>query len=193
MPCTRLTLANIFPFLERRVDELALCQIADPRHPDHGALLSPEYGMIWGQLDAGFITGCAYRFLAALALGDERRIAAARALLPAALLAADALLRSQRPSGLLDLITVNYDSSPDTGFTVQQLCTVIELGRSAAADDPNWAALLGKIEQFIRRAVPGLMDGGFHTPNHRWVIASALAQAGRLFPDLDVRRTVDAY
>lgn len=193
MPYTRLTLADIFPYLERRVDDLALCQIADPRHPDHGAFLSPEYGMIWGQLDAGFITGCAYRFLAALALGDERRIAAARALLPAALLAADALLRSQRPSGLLDLITVNYDSSPDTGFTVQQLCTVIELGRSAAADDPNWAALLGKIEQFIRRAVPGLMDGGFHTPNHRWVIASALAQAGRLFPDLDVRRTVDAY
>ncbi len=54
-------------------------------------------------------------------------------------------------------------------------------------------ALLGKIEQFIRRAVPGMMDGGFHTPNHRWVIAAALSQAARLFPDLDVRRTVDAY
>ncbi|MGC8781323.1 MAG: hypothetical protein ACP5UQ_10695, partial [Anaerolineae bacterium] len=193
MPHTRLTLADVLPFLERRVDDLALCQIADPRSSDYGALVSPEYGMTWGQLDAGFITACAYRFLAARALGDERRIAAARALLPSALRAADALLRSQRPGGLLDLITVNYDSSPDTGFTVQQLCTVIELGRPAAADDPDWSALLGKIEQFIRRAVPGLMDGGFHTPNHRWVIASALAQAGHLFPDLDVRRTVDAY
>ncbi|MCX7669456.1 MAG: hypothetical protein N2439_05230, partial [Anaerolineae bacterium] len=193
MPSTRLTLADVLPFLERRVDELALCQIADPRHPDYGALVAPEYGMTWGQLDAGFITGCAYRLLAAHALGEEPRIAAAHALLPAALRAAEALLRSQRASGLLDLITVNYDSSPDTGFTVQQLCTVIELGRSTAADDPHWSALLARIEQFIRRAVPGLMDGGFHTPNHRWVIASALAQAGRLFPDLDVRRTVDAY
>ena len=106
--------------------------------------------------------------------GDEQRIAQARTLLPAAILAADAMMRAQRSSGLLDLLSVNYDSSPDTGFTVQQLCTVIELGRTRAQDDAVWVALLGKIEQFIRRAVPGMMDGGFHTPNHRWVIAAAL-------------------
>lgn len=193
MPNTSLTLANVLPYLEQRVADLARQQITDPGHPDYGALIASEYGMRWGQLDAGFVVGVAYRFLAALQLGDARRSAAARILLPAALLAADAMLRSQRPSGLLDLITVNYDSAPDTGFTVQQLCTVVELARSRAEDDPNWAGLLGKIEQFIRRAVPGLMDGGFHTPNHRWVIAAALSQAGRLFPDLDVRRAVDAY
>jgi len=193
MPPTALTLAHLLPFLERRTDELALCQIADPTSPDYGGLVSPEFGMVSGQLAAGFVVGVAYRFLAALRLGDGQRIAAARRLLPAGRRAADAALRSQRPSGLLDLLSVNYDSSPDTGFTVQQLCTVIELGRSAATDDPEWLALLGQIEHFIRRATPGLMDGGFHTPNHRWVIASALAQAGRLFPDLDVRRTVDAY
>ena len=33
------------------------------------------------------------------------------------------MFRAQRSGGLLDLITVNYDSGPDTGFTVQQLCT----------------------------------------------------------------------
>ena len=193
MPNTPLNLANLLSHLERRVDELACQQITDPASPDCGSLVSPEYGMTWGQLDAGFVTGCAYRFLGALALGNAHRIEAARGLLPAALLAADAMLRAQRSGGLLDLITVNYDSSPDTGFTVQQLCTVVELGRMQAQDDPAWMALLGKIEQFIRRAVPGMMDGGFHTPNHRWVIAAALSQAARLLPDLDVRRTVDAY
>lgn len=211
MPNTPLTLANVLPYLEQRVADLACQQITDPAHPDYGALISPEYGMAWGQLDAGFVVGVAYRFLAALRLGAAQRITDAQALLPRALLAADALLRSQRPSGLLDLITVNYDSAPDTGFTVQQLCTVIELARSwttgqaigVAADepatarsagaDPNWNALLSRIELFIRRAVPGMMTGGFHTPNHRWVIAAALSQAGRLFPDLDVRRGVDAY
>lgn len=225
MPNTPLTLANLLPYLEHLVDESACQQITDPTHPDYGALISPEYGMTWGQLDAGFVVRVAYRFLAALALGDEPRIAAAQALLPRALLAADAMLRAQRPGGLLDLITVNYDSSPDTGFTVQQLCAVVELARLRAAgaaatlaksppgDSPrptqvgfapvaavsnrqadlNWATLLSRIEQFIRRAVPGMMDGGFHTPNHRWVIAAALSQAARLFPDLDVRRTVDAY
>ena len=201
MPNTSLTLANVLPYLERRTADLANWQITDPAPPDTGALISSEFGMPWGQLAGGFITGVAYRFLGALALADELRIAQARTLFPAALLAADAMMRAQRSSGLLDLLSVNYDSSPDTGFTVQQLCTVIELGRTQAQDDAVWVALLGKIEQFIRRAVPGMMDGGFHTPNHRWVIASALAQAARLFPDLDVpekaghsmRRTVDAY
>jgi hypothetical protein len=191
MPNTSLTLANVLPYLERRVDDLAAWQITDPVHPDAGALVSPEFGMPWGQLAGGFITGVAYRFLAGHALADERRIGQAHALLPRAIHAADAMMRAQRSSGLLDLLSVNPDSSPDTGFTVQQLCTVVELGRSVP--DPQWATLLGKIEQFIRRAAPGMMDGGFHTPNHRWVIASALAQAARLFPDLDVRRTVDAY
>ncbi len=193
MPDTALTLTNVLPFLERKLDDLAPWQVTDAGHPDHGALIAPEYGMAWGQLAAGFVAGCAYHFLAALALGDARRRVEAARRLPAALLAADAMIRSQRPNGLLDLITVNYDSSPDTGFTVQQLCAVLELARRWPADDPDWAVLLAKIAQFIRRAVPGMMDGGFHTPNHRWVIASALSQAARLFPDLDVRRTVDAY
>ena len=135
MSNTSLTLANVLPYLERRTDDLANWQITDPAHPDHGALVSPEFGIPWGQLAGGFITGVAYRFLGALALGDETRIAQARALLPAALLAADAMMRAQRSSGLLDLLSVNYDSSPDTGFTVQQLCTVIELGRMRAQDD----------------------------------------------------------
>ncbi len=194
MPHSALTLANVLPYLGRKVDDLAHWQITDPAHPDYGALVSPEYGIPWGQLAGGFITGCAYRFLASHALCDERRIAQARALLPAAVLAADAMIRAQRPSGLLDLLSVNYDSSPDTGFTVQQLCTVIELDRTIAPKPVDtWVELLSKIGQFICRAVPGMVDGGFHTPNHRWVIASALAQAARLFPDLDVRRTVDAY
>ena len=176
MPDKTLSLQHVLSHLERRLDDLANWQITDPDHFDYGALISPEFGMAWGQLAGGFITGVTYRFLGAVALADEQRIAQARTLFPAALLAADAMMRAQRSSGLLDLLSVNYDSSPDTGFTVQQLCTVIELGRMQAQDDAVWVALLGKIEQFIRRAVPGMMDGGFHTPNHRWVIAAALTR-----------------
>ena len=38
-----------------------------------------------------------------------------------------------------------------------------------------------------------MADGGFHTPNHRWVLVSALAQTRALFPDLDVMDTIEAY
>jgi hypothetical protein len=94
---------------------------------------------------------------------------------------------------LIDLRDCNYDSSPDTGFVVQVLCCVIELGRPLAKRDSVFANFLSKVERFVRLAVPGLLTGGFHTPNHRWVIASALAQAGALFPDLSVKPTIEAY
>ena len=37
---------------------------------------------------------------------------------------------------------------------------------------------------YVRSAAAGMIGRGFHTPNHRWVVCSALAQAMKLFPDL---------
>jgi hypothetical protein len=111
-----------------------------------------------------------------------------------ATLAADYLLRAQRASGLIDLLSTNYDSGPDTGFAVQALGTVLELGRPLAGESATWAGLRSRIEQFVRRAAVGMLrDGGFHMPNHRWVVASALAQAGALLPDLEVVPVIDSY
>lgn len=104
-------------------------------------------------------------------------------------IAVGAMLRAQRPSGLIDLRSTNYDSSPDTGFVVQLLCGFVELARG---HEP-FAAVLEHIDTFIRRAVPGMMTGGFHTPNHRWVIVAALAQSAALYPDLDVKEAIRAY
>ncbi|MEZ4580513.1 MAG: hypothetical protein R3A10_02450 [Caldilineaceae bacterium] len=105
-------------------------------------------------------------------------------------MAARHLQRSQRPSGNLDLLSVNYDSAPDTAFTVQQLCTLFEL--AGDRDEPAWRTLLAR-ERFVQAAVPGIRTGGFHTPNHRWVMVSALVQAHAAFPDLDVADVVNAY
>ena len=93
------------------------------------------------------------------------------------------MLRTQRPGGRIDLPTCNPDSGPDTAFVVQLLCAVLELIRI----EPRRAARLPAVvvrgmERFVARAAGAL--GEFHTPNHRWVVASALAQTGALFPKL---------
>ena len=180
---TKLTLDTVLEALTTYIDDLQHCQIVDPEHPQCGGLVHPDYGIADAIDSAHFVAACAYL---ALGTGDESDLARAAQ-------AADFMLRAQRPSGNIDLLSVNYDSAPDTGFVVQQLCAVLELARARGVDSPAWIALLGKLEQFVRRAVAGMLTGGFHTPNHRWVIASALVQAHALFPDLDVAATVDAY
>lgn len=160
-------------------------QVTTPDAPDYGAIYQPEWGVADPRTTGKFLTLCGYLALAD-ALPDAQ-------LLPQANLAADYLLYARRPSGLIDLISVNIDSSPDTGFAVQELCTVLELARSRTVDAPGWQELLDKIGTFIREAVPGMLSGGFHTPNHRWVIVSALVQAKALFPELEVQTVVDSY
>ncbi|MEM6430453.1 MAG: hypothetical protein AAF708_14525, partial [Deinococcota bacterium] len=71
----------------------------------------------------------------------------------------------------------------------QLFCALLDLTQGEA----YFEVLNGKLEQFLRCATPGVRDGGFHTPNHRWVIASALAQVHALFPDLDVQPALDLY
>jgi hypothetical protein len=115
---THLTLTNALPFLAQTVDELSAWQIVDHADPDLGAVVNADWGCADNKASSHFITAAVYLWLGTGGDDDDR--------LARALLAADSLLRAQRPSGNIDLISVNPDSGPDTGFTVQQLCTIFE-------------------------------------------------------------------
>lgn len=180
-----LTLATLSDNIRQTLDDYLPRQIIALTHPEVGGVVNPILGMTDPWHDEKLIKLVAYHALISGQVND--------ALFARAILAADHLLRAQRPGGLIDLRSVNIDSSPDTGFTVQALCGLLDLARPVLHTRPLWRTLSGKIEQFIRRAVPGLLGGGFHTPNHRWVITSALVYAHALFPDLDVAETVEAY
>ncbi|MCB0127395.1 MAG: hypothetical protein KDE58_34265, partial [Caldilineaceae bacterium] len=167
-----LTLTDVLPMLSAHAQEQRAWQITDPAHADYGAIYHSAWGVADPRTTGKFLVLCSYLALGA-ALPDTQ-------LLEQANLAADYLLRARRPSGLIDLISVNIDSAPDTGFAVQELCTVLELARKRTVDHPAWAPLLDKIGTFVREAVPAMLTGGFHTPNHRWVMVSALLQAHAL-------------
>jgi hypothetical protein len=180
-----LTLENLLTHIQHALEDFLPLQIDDTAHPEVGGVLNPAMGMTNPWQAEKLIKLVGYQALLSGMVDDT--------LFERAVLAADYLLRAQRPSGLIDLRSVNIDSSPDTGFTVQALCGLLDLAQPVVNTHPLWQVLSGKIEQFIRRAVPGLLSGGFHTPNHRWVITSALVYAHTLFPDLDVAETVEMY
>jgi len=93
------------------------------------------------------------------------------------------LLRIQRPSGLFDTIDCNYDSPPDTGFSVQHLAAAWANFSVVGAPAQRVQTALSKV---LKRTIPGLATCGFHTPNHRWVVLSALVLVNQIFPQLDL-------
>ncbi|MCC6728593.1 MAG: hypothetical protein IT208_04565 [Chthonomonadales bacterium] len=189
-----LTLSDAIAALGRSAAAICDAQVTAAGRPDAGAILRADWGIADPGGTAGLLAVCAH-LLAARALHPGAAPCAPNddTLLARSVLAAAWLERAQRPSGCIDLLDCNYDSAPDAAFAVQNLAAAVELGRPLASRSPRWASLLAAIERFLRRAVGGMVAGGFHTPNHRWVIAAALAQAGALYPDLDVTPTVTAY
>ena len=76
----------------------------------------------------------------------------------------------------------NVDSPPDSAFSVNDLADAAFLlrlsGRGGTAADRLAAALDG----ILAAVTPALVNGGVHTPNHRWEISAALARLHRLAP-----------
>ncbi len=98
----------------------------------------------------------------------------------------------QRPTGLIDLVSVNWESPPDTGFAVQLFSPVVAFARRLSDGNERAAEIAKTLGEFVRTAATGMIGRGFHTPNHRWVVCSALSQAMTLYPEVDARTYVDS-
>ena len=99
----------------------------------------------------------------------------------------------QNKMGLFDLRSCNYASSPDAAFAVHRLGLGMLLIKSFMDQLPDWNEIYAQCETFMQHAVEGIKAGGFHTPNHRWVICGALSIAKQVMPDLQVEETIQSY
>lgn len=171
-------------------------QILDQNHPDAGGVIDLELGLAEptakctpALIAASFalhIYCDSQQLLECIGIDDEQLAVRVE-------LAADYLCRVQRPSGLIDLRTCNYDSAPDTGFVVQLLAACL-CWQDRLPGHESWKRACDKIAIFLRQAAKGLANGGFHTPNHRWVIASALAMIRYLhLSDSDLQPVIRSY
>ena len=134
-----------------------------------------EYGLHVPNATAGFVSA-----LACSADASTSRYHGKPDLDEPLRLAAHYLLAAQHDDGTVDYYATNFRSPPDMAFILEVLCPAYVLLRRS--ERAAVRAVGDEIGRFIVRGADGLVTGGVHTPNHRWVVCAALASAHALFP-----------
>lgn len=181
-----MTYVSLIHKLDEQVLSILPRQVLDQRREDWGGFVSDG---IAGATNVSTLSSLGYAYL----LPGSAFYQSAE-ILDRILIGAAFGRRVRRASGCFDLITTNFDSAPDTGFLVKAIAPVVRAARrSAAAGDAGAGQIAEELGEIIRVAVPGMVAGGFHTPNHRWVLVAALSMALELFPDLAGKDVVERY
>lgn len=98
----------------------------------------------------------------------------------------------QHPNGLFDYITCNFNSAPDTAFCVKKLIPVLLYLRKVTRNEEE-EEIYQKVSELVHAAAHGLLEGGFHTPNHRWAIASVLMVCGKIYQETELMEAANVY
>ncbi len=175
-------LATVTERHDRRVEQLLRIQQTDSASRHCGAY-PDEYGIYF----PGSAGGILETFTAAM-LHPGSKFHRNPLLAERMRLAAGYLERMQGPQGNISLPITNFNSPPDTAFVVHGVATAAAIARRHGARE-----LVALLEPFLRRAGAGMAAGGIHTPNHRWVLSSALAQVHDLFPHPSYLRRIDEW
>lgn len=77
--------------------------------------------------------------------------------------------------GTLDLHETNFHDASETAFAVQTIAPSYLLMRSKMGDSAVEKEVSDLLMEFFMRSADGIINGGFHTPNHRWAHSAALA------------------
>lgn len=171
--------------LEFVVDRQLKRQVNDVTREDHGGFVDVDGLIGSNSVSAVSVLGYGYLLKGTKHYMDPK-------LLERILAATDYARRSRRPSGNFDLLSTNFDSAPDTAFVVKSLAPVVRLSRRDHSIS-GASAISESLGELIVAGSEGMVLGGFHTPNHRWVIVAALSMAKKLFPDLQVEETIEKY
>lgn len=104
-------------------------------------------------------------------------------LLERAALAIDYTLRRINDDGSIDLMECNFHDATANGFAINDLGAALlvmmrDTEHSAAED-----AVIEKCLVFVRASTEAMINLGFHTPNHRWVLSAGLSYCYKITGD----------
>lgn len=162
-----LTAESIHDLLADALEDAVARQATAEDDPRRGGVVNLESSLPTARATGQFLTACLYQAARNPSALTEDRL---RRMLEAVRF----LRRVQRTTGRFDEPDCNIDSGPVTAFLLQQLLPALRA--TPPEVDSDLEPMLAELRPVIERGMTGMLDGGFHTPNHRWVWASALAQ-----------------
>ena len=172
---------------EKRVQHALRTQNLDQSSPYYGAYVMPNG--VYMQKHALYQIAS----LAAAYCNRDTKYYHDETLLTSMLLGLDYVDSTQHENGLFDYITCNFFSAPDTAFCIGIILPAYQYLRKQSVLADGEEVLKNRLERIIHAGGRGLLEGGFHTPNHRWAIAGLLAQCGKLFGEDDLTQAAFAY
>lgn len=105
--------------------------------------------------------------------------------------ATKAMLKFQHSDGTIDLLSTNFHSTPDTAFVLENIVPAYKFLKQSNTKGSEKA--LEFLQIFMQNAGEGLIIGGIHTPNHRWVVSAALTKLNELLPDKRYIARIDQW
>ena len=114
-------------------------------------------------------------------------------LLHSMLIGLDYVRAQQHENGLFDYITCNFFSAPDTAFCIGIIHPLVQYLKGKDTLTAEEQVLLAKMDRIVHDGGRGLLEGGFHTPNHRWAIAALLATCGKMYGEDDLVQAAAQY
>lgn len=149
---------------EKRIEYLLYNQILDENSPDYGAVLIDE-NYVEPKSTIYILTTAI-----ALYLNENSKYYKNKSIEEGTIRGLEYVRRIQRENGLFDLLSCNFHSAPDTAFILRRLIPSYRLLQKYNGLEE----VKELIYQIIINGAEGILEGGFHTPNHRWVIASMM-------------------
>ena len=149
----------------------------DPNRFDYRGQISHEKGFA----EPSHSGTAAATLLSAYFCADSRWHGDA-SILDAAISALSFLIESLHEDGSFDLVETNFHDCTSNGFSVRVLAYTYRLLERFAKSEKELEAK-ALVRDFLQKSARAMMTGGFHTPNHRWVVASALSLCYNILGD----------
>ena len=172
---------------EKRAERAMKTQNLDRNSPYYGAFVMPngvymQKHALYCIADIGAVYCCA-----------DSKYYHDETLLAAMLIGLDYVRAQQHENGLFDYITCNFYSAPDTAFCIGIIHPLVAYLKGKELLTADESVLLEKMDRIVHDGGRGLLEGGFHTPNHRWAIAGLLATCGKMYGEDDLIQAANQY